>query len=120
MTTDARVLCDHVSKRFGEGEDSVLAIDDVSLHAAPGEFVSLLGPSGCGKSSLLRIVDGLDHATGGNVLVNGELVTGPRPDVGFVFQNDSLLPWRTIADNVLIGVELRGKAQRKAAAGEVS
>ncbi|MDO8208893.1 ABC transporter ATP-binding protein [Conexibacter sp. CPCC 206217] len=113
-TTIQRVVVDHVSRQFGYEEEAVLAIDDVSLSAAPGEFVSLLGPSGCGKSSLLKIIDGLDRASAGRVLVNDKEVTGPRTDVGFVFQNDSLLPWRTVRSNILMGAEFTGSDMRAA------
>ena len=80
----------------------VTAIDALDLTIASGSFVSVLGPSGCGKSTLLRIAAGLMPATSGSMRVLGEVVRGPRRDVGIVFQQPTLLPWRTVLDNVLV------------------
>lgn len=87
----------------------------VDLHVQGGEFVSLVGPSGCGKSTLLRIVAGLQPPSGGEVVIGGERVSGPRSDVGMVFQEASLYPWLTAAGNVAFGPRLKGApaAQRK-------
>ncbi|MCS0496502.1 ABC transporter ATP-binding protein [Ancylobacter sp. MQZ15Z-1] len=82
------------------------AIRNISLDIGDGAFVSLLGPSGCGKSTLLMMIAGLVRPTSGEIRVNGEVVTGPRADVGVVFQSPVLLPWRTVLDNVLFPVEL--------------
>jgi NitT/TauT family transport system ATP-binding protein len=84
----------------------VEALRDVSFRVAPGEFVSLLGPSGCGKSTLLVMVAGLLPLSSGSLRVDGTPVTGPRPDVGMIFQSPVLLPWRTVLDNVLLPVEM--------------
>jgi NitT/TauT family transport system ATP-binding protein len=81
-------------------------IRNVSLNVAASEFVSILGPSGCGKSTLLMMVAGLVEQTEGEILINGERVTGPRREVGVVFQQPVLLPWRTVLDNVLFPIEL--------------
>lgn len=85
------------------------AISDVSLDIFQGEIVTLVGPSGCGKSTLLSIIAGLIEPTSGNVYVNGREVTGPSKSVGYMFQNDNLFEWRTILDNVLIGLEIQHK-----------
>jgi NitT/TauT family transport system ATP-binding protein len=82
------------------------AIKNVSLEVAQNEFVSLLGPSGCGKSTLLTMIAGLIRQTEGEIAINGTPVTGPRPEIGMVFQQPVLLPWRTIIDNVLFPIEL--------------
>ena len=82
------------------------AIRNVSIDVAACEFVSVLGPSGCGKSTLLMMVAGLVEKTDGEITINGEPVTGPRPEVGVVFQQPVLLPWRTVLDNVLFPIEL--------------
>jgi NitT/TauT family transport system ATP-binding protein len=82
------------------------AIRNVSLDVAACEFVSVLGPSGCGKSTLLMMVAGLVEKTDGEIIINGEPVRGPRPEVGVVFQQPVLLPWRTVLDNVLFPIEL--------------
>ncbi len=81
-------------------------IRNISLNVAASEFVSILGPSGCGKSTLLMMVAGLVEQTEGEILINGERVTGPRREVGIVFQQPVLLPWRTVLDNVLFPIEL--------------
>ncbi|MEA2900460.1 MAG: NitT/TauT family transport system ATP-binding protein [Actinomycetota bacterium] len=86
----------------------VRALVDVDLHVEEGELVSLVGESGCGKSTLLAIAAGLVEATDGAVLVDGHHVTGPGPDRGLVFQGYSLYPWRTVAENVAFGLELKG------------
>jgi NitT/TauT family transport system ATP-binding protein len=82
------------------------AIRDVSLDVAENEFVSILGPSGCGKSTLLMMVAGAVAKTAGEISINGTPVAGPRPDIGVVFQQPVLLPWRTVLDNVLFPIEL--------------
>jgi NitT/TauT family transport system ATP-binding protein len=91
-----------VRKLYNELE----AIRNVSLEVAQNEFVSLLGPSGCGKSTLLTMIAGLIKQTEGEISINGTPVTGPRPEIGMVFQQPVLLPWRTIVDNVLFPIEL--------------
>ena len=82
------------------------AIRNVSFDVADGEFLSLLGPSGCGKSTLLMMVAGLIDSTEGEIAVNGKTVAGPRREVGVVFQQPVLLPWRRVLDNVLFPIEL--------------
>jgi NitT/TauT family transport system ATP-binding protein len=99
----------HLSKkyqvRYGE---PVLAIDDISIDVAEGEFVALVGPSGCGKSTLLQILAGILPATSGDILFNGQKLTRPRRDVGIVFQEPVLLPWRTVLDNVMLPAVVHG------------
>jgi len=86
----------------------VTALDELSFTIAEGRFVSIVGPSGCGKTTALRMMDGLIRADGGRVLVNGEQVTQPRPECGFIFQDFGLYPWRSVIDNVAFGLEIRG------------
>ena len=95
----------HVSQSFakGSGEPGQTVLEDVSLTVRTGEIVAMLGRSGCGKSSLLRIVAGLSHPTGGNVSIAGKPVDGPAEDVAMVFQSFALFPWLTVLDNVEIG-----------------
>ncbi len=97
-----------------------LVLSDVSLRVNAGEFISIVGPSGCGKSTLLTLIAGLAKPTGGTIKINGEPVTGVRPDVGFIFQHDALLPWRTASENVQLALKFRGvaKAERRRRAGE--
>lgn len=89
------------------GGSPLRVLEAVDLEIAGGEFIALVGPSGCGKTTLLRALDGLIAPTAGKVLINGAVVRGPGPDRGFVFQYDSLLPWRTVRDNVLVGREIQ-------------
>ncbi len=91
------------------------ALDNVDVTLRHGTFTSVIGPSGCGKSTLLKIMAGLIPATSGEILLNGEPVTGPRQDIGIMFQQPTLLPWRTSLDNVLLPIEIRsGAAEAKA------
>jgi NitT/TauT family transport system ATP-binding protein len=88
-----------------------LALDDLSLSVAEGEFVAILGPSGCGKSTLLYVVGGFVPPTGGQVLVEGKVVRGPGPDRGPVFQEFALFPWKTVLGNVMYGLLEQGAAK---------
>jgi NitT/TauT family transport system ATP-binding protein len=96
----------HLVKWFAELE----ALRDINVELERGNFVSVVGPSGCGKTTFLRIVGGLEPASGGEVLIDGRTVAGPGTDRGFVFQSDNLLPWRTVLANALIGPEIAGRA----------
>ena len=87
----------------------MLAVDHVSMEAAPGEFVSIVGPSGCGKSTLLRLIAGLIPLSEGSISVNGREVTEPRQDVALMFQRPTLLPWRTALQNALLPPKLGGR-----------
>lgn len=91
-----------------ERAENVLALDGVNIDVYDKEFVCLLGPSGCGKSTLLRILAGLEKATEGSVFYNGEPVCAPSRERGMVFQEYSLLPWRTVAENIALGPEFKG------------
>jgi NitT/TauT family transport system ATP-binding protein len=99
---------------YGRGGDQTVACDGVDLAIRDNEFLSIIGPSGCGKTSMLKVIDGLLPATGGEVLIDGKPVSGPGSDRAVVFQNFALLPWATIVDNVAFGLEARGvgKAER--------
>jgi NitT/TauT family transport system ATP-binding protein len=103
-----------VSKSFPHGGAQRLVLEDIDLEVRRGEFCAIVGPSGCGKSSILRIIDGLIAADAGQVLVDGREVTQPSEDVGLVFQQFNLLPWKTVLGNVLFGLSNLGlsKAER--------
>jgi NitT/TauT family transport system ATP-binding protein len=98
-----------VSKQFRTRDGGVVhALESVTGDIERGRFVSIVGPSGCGKSTLLNIVAGLEKTSTGTVQVDGEVVRSPRRTLGVVFQEDSSLPWRTVLDNVRLGLEVEG------------
>jgi NitT/TauT family transport system ATP-binding protein len=104
----AEVAIDGVSKQFRSG---ALALRNISMRVEKGEFISLLGPSGCGKSTLLRLVSGLTSPTSGAVRVNGMMPDEARELMSFIFQDATLLPWRTVEQNVGLGLELEHTAR---------
>jgi NitT/TauT family transport system ATP-binding protein len=108
------VVAHDVTKSFVTATGTFAALERVSLSVPDHKFVSIVGPSGCGKSTLMQIIGGLTPATSGEVLVDGERITGPRPDqIGIVFQDPLLLPWKSALDNVEFPLALRGEAKEK-------
>lgn len=106
----AAVALDGVTKRYGQGR---VVLEGVSASVGRGEFVSIVGPSGCGKSTLLKMVAGLSPVSAGAVLVDGMTPEHARETVSFIFQDATLLPWRTVAANVGLGLELEGVARER-------
>lgn len=108
------IVVDSLGVRFSQsrGTTSFQALSDVSLSIAPGEFVSLVGPSGCGKTTLLKSMAGLISPTHGAVTIAGIPVDGPRRSVGLMFQSPQLFPWRNVLANVLLPVDVFGKARK--------
>ena len=102
-----------VTKRFGDGP---LVLDRLSLVAQPGDFLSLIGPSGCGKSTLLRLVAGLSPVTDGHLIVDHLTPDDAAAELAFVFQEPTLLPWLTVAENVSLAKKLRGVSAAERAA----
>jgi NitT/TauT family transport system ATP-binding protein len=105
----ARLEIDGLSVVYASRQGNVKALDRLSLSVGDGEFVAVLGPSGCGKSTLLKIVSGLLKPSAGQVVLGGRPVVGPRPDVGIVFQQPTLLPWKNVLDNVLVPIRALGR-----------
>jgi NitT/TauT family transport system ATP-binding protein len=102
-----------VFRREGRGGgSSVRALDAIDLTVPSGEFLAIVGPSGCGKSTLLRLIAGLLPPSSGSVMLHGEPVNRPQTRLGIVFQSPVLLDWRTVLDNVLLQLELRGEDPR--------
>ena len=115
MTRNALRLAE-VTCTFPErGRADYCAVEGACLNIAEGEFVSLVGPTGCGKSTLLNVAAGLLRPTAGSVEVFGESLAGMNRQAGYLFQGDSLFPWRTARENVMLGLELRGEARKSAA-----
>ncbi|SJN21416.1 Pyrimidine ABC transporter, ATP-binding protein [Microbacterium esteraromaticum] len=117
MTADTigeGVQISHLVKKFGLPGQEMLALDDVSLNVAPGEFVSVIGPSGCGKSTLLKVVAGLLDADGGSVQIGTDSVrvATKRKSIGLVPQAPALLPWRTVRENVKLPVRINPRGNR--------
>jgi NitT/TauT family transport system ATP-binding protein len=102
-----------VSRSFHSRRGAVEALRGVDLDVRDGEFIALVGRSGCGKSTLLRLIAGLVPVSAGRISVGGTPVTRPRQDVALTFQTPALLPWRTVADNVLLPVEMFGWSKRE-------
>ncbi|NKX43626.1 ABC transporter ATP-binding protein [Roseicyclus persicicus] len=104
----------NVSKTYAR--NLVVALQDVNLTLRKGSFTSVIGSSGCGKSTLLKIMAGLIPPTKGRVVLQGKPVTGPRRDIGMMFQQATLFPWKTAAENIVLPIEIRdGKAAAKKA-----
>jgi NitT/TauT family transport system permease protein len=114
MSGPVRLEYRNVTMHFasGGGQRKLTAVSEVSFSVRDGEVVSLIGPSGCGKSTLLNIGSGLMAPSAGAAFVDGEGVEGPNAHVAFMLQKDLLLPWRTVAENVMFGVEIQGVPKR--------
>ena len=102
----------NVTKRFTTPNGSTYtALKDMDLAVAAGEFCAIVGPTGCGKSTTLTLVSGLERPTVGTVEVHGQVVTEVTPGVGFMFQTDAILPWKSVLDNVAMGPRFRGMSK---------
>lgn len=110
----ATIDLDKISMLYGSNGSSYQALSDVSLNIRHGDFISLIGPSGCGKSTIIDLVSGLKVPTEGTVLIDNEVVTGPGPDRGTVFQDYSLFPWMTTFENVCFAIEHTNGTHTKA------
>jgi NitT/TauT family transport system ATP-binding protein len=107
-TTAALIRIAGLGKRFAtRSGETVTALSNINLNIQQNEFISVVGPSGCGKTTLLRILAGLERASSGTVYSGAELISGPRPDAGVVFQQALLLPWDTVLSNVMLPALLK-------------
>ncbi|NWF96201.1 MAG: ABC transporter ATP-binding protein [Candidatus Thorarchaeota archaeon] len=104
----AKLIVRHLKKTYSDDNGSNLVLDDVSFEVAEGEFVSILGPSGCGKTTLLKIIAGLLQPDSGEVLIDNVPVSSGQKQVGYIFQQESLFPWRTVRKNIEFGLEVSG------------
>lgn len=101
-----------VSHTYRTPARTVEALRDVNLHCPPGGVTCVVGPSGCGKTTLLRLAAGLENPTAGSVRLGEQAIAAPRPEVGMISQEGTLLPWRKVLANVTLGLEIRGTARR--------
>lgn len=109
MANGAEVSVSNLTKIYQTRENSdVLALDNIDLQIEKGSFVAVVGPSGCGKSTLLSLLAGLTPITEGSIAIDGEAVDKPHAKIGVVFQSDLLLYWRTVLDNILLPIEIKG------------
>ncbi len=108
MSNDAHIVIQGVDMVYQAGQWPLTALSDINLTVDRGEFVSIIGPSGCGKTTLLRVIGGLQDPTTGSVLIDGRPAQIAQRDkrVGFVFQDPSLLPWRSVIDNVRLPLQV--------------
>jgi ABC-type sugar transport system ATPase subunit len=114
VSAATQIALEGASKEFvGRGE-TVLALQPTSIEIARERFVALVGPSGCGKSTVLNMIAGLQQPTSGRVVYDGNLVTGPNRQVGYMTQKDTLLPWRSVADNIGLALELKIRSSSSA------
>ena len=116
MPSPTKLWIDDLSMTFQAPSGAFHALDRVSLAVPQGSFVSLIGPSGCGKSTIFNIVAGLQEPSQGRVLIDGVDATGTIGRVGYMLQKDLLLPWRTLTDNIILGMEIQGVPLREARA----
>jgi NitT/TauT family transport system ATP-binding protein len=122
MPSRTMIEVEQLEKRFAtRSKESILALTNVDLDVAEGEFVSVVGPSGCGKTTLLRVLAGLESPTGGRVTIAGKPVIGTRDDISVVFQAATLLPWYTVLENVLLPARFKRDNSRevRARAGDL-
>ena len=99
----------NIKHKYQDKNGETDAIDNISFNAGKGQYISIVGPSGCGKSTLLSVICGLVKPTDGEVYIDGEKTDGISPKIGYMLQKDNLLEWRTVLNNVLLGLELQNK-----------
>ncbi|MFT5657302.1 MAG: spermidine/putrescine transport system ATP-binding protein [Gammaproteobacteria bacterium] len=119
MVDSIAIKINQVSKKFGQGKDEVIALDDVSVDIFQNEFFTLLGPSGCGKTTLLRLIAGFEHSGAGDILLDDESISHLPPyqrPVNTVFQNYALFPHMTVAQNIGFGLSMQDKPEAEIAA----
>jgi NitT/TauT family transport system ATP-binding protein len=103
-----KISVEHLGKTYKSADgEALVALKDLTFEIQDGEFICLVGPSGCGKSTLLKILGGLLKRSSGSARIGERNLDGPGPDIGFVFQAPTLLPWRTVLENVLLPTEIR-------------
>ncbi|MGG4494329.1 ABC transporter ATP-binding protein [Brevibacillus reuszeri] len=107
-STPAKIELGHVTHLYLSTTRAFMAVKDINLRVEEGEFICLVGPSGCGKTTLLSLISGLEKPTAGKVMIDGHIVSGTSRQVGYMLQQDYLFNWRTIEDNVFLGLDIQG------------
>lgn len=110
----AQIQLHNLELTYSGVQDSVHAVSNLSIDIPSGEPVALIGPSGCGKSSILKLISGLIQPTSGEVLIEGEPVSGPRDKTGLILQDYGLLPWKNVLENAALGLRIQGKKRAEA------
>lgn len=110
----AAIRLEGLTKRFSSDTGTYTAVQEISLDVQRGTFMSLVGPSGCGKSTILNMVAGLTKPSAGTVQIFGEPLTGINSRASYMFQQDALLPWKTVEENIAIGLQFRRRPAREA------
>ncbi|OZM56140.1 spermidine/putrescine ABC transporter ATP-binding protein [Lottiidibacillus patelloidae] len=105
--------CKSVSHAYVSKHDTKLVLKEINLGIDEGEFISFIGPSGCGKTTLLSIISGLLNQTDGDVILENDVISKPNDKIGYMLQQDYLFPWKTIEENILIGLKIRNKLKEK-------
>lgn len=116
-STTSKIRVESVSKSFAVDGRRQLVLDDINLTVGEGEFVSIIGPSGCGKSTLLNMIAGLDQPDSGAIILSDEVSSAPTERLGktgYMQQKDLLMPWRSVLDNTILGLELNGVPRKQA------
>jgi ABC-type nitrate/sulfonate/bicarbonate transport system ATPase subunit len=114
MDSSHKLLLEGVTKVYRDGKRRVEALQPIDMQVAEGEFVTLIGPSGCGKSTLFNIIAGVDEPSAGRVVLDGEVNTLRTGKTGYMPQQPLLLPWRTVEENVLLGLDVRRVPRKEA------
>ncbi|HKF37532.1 MAG TPA: ATP-binding cassette domain-containing protein, partial [Ktedonobacteraceae bacterium] len=109
-----KLLVQGVTKTFQRGRQRLDVLASIDLAVAPGEFVSLIGPSGCGKSTLFNSIAGVEQPTSGMIAIDGDTGTERTGESGYMPQQPLLLPWRTVEENVMLGLDVRRVSRKKA------
>lgn len=110
----AKLVVQGVAKTYGTGKKQVAALSPIDVTVANGEFVTMIGPSGCGKSTLFNIIAGIDEPSSGHITLDGETDTGRAGKSGYMLQQPLLLPWRTVEENVMLGLDVRHVSHKQA------
>ncbi len=112
--SEAILKIEGLKKEFKDANSRLQAVNNISFSVSRGEFLCIVGPSGCGKTTILQLLAGLLHGSGGNVILGGKRLRGPHRDISVVFQKPNLMPWRTVLQNVILPLQIYGVPKNEA------